>query len=46
MAETGVLFVTQNMVIGQHGDPVILLRIQTADPRQPIANADLKPRSD
>ena len=43
MAETGVLFVTQNMVIGQHGDPVILLRIQTADPRQPVANADLKP---
>jgi hypothetical protein len=31
------------MVIGQHGNAVIFLRIQTADPRQPVANADLKP---
>ena len=43
MAETGVLFVAQNVMIGQHGNTIIFLRIQTADPRQPVANADLKP---
>jgi hypothetical protein len=31
------------MVVGQHRDTVIFLRIQAADPRQPVANADLKP---
>lgn len=43
MTKTGVLFIAQNMVIGQHGNTVILLRVQTTDPRQPVANADLKP---
>ena len=43
MAETGVLFVAQNVMIGQYGNTIIFLCIQTADPRQPVANADLKP---
>lgn len=43
MTKTGVLFIAQNMVIGQHGNTVILLRVQTTDPRQSVANADLKP---
>lgn len=45
MTKTGVLFIAQNMVIGQHGNTVILLRVQTTDPRQSVANADLKPCS-
>ena len=44
MAKTGVFFVAQNMVVGENRDAVIFLRIQAADPRQAIANADLIPR--
>jgi hypothetical protein len=33
MAETGVLFIAQNMMIGEHRQAIILLRIQAADPR-------------
>ncbi|MNO06429.1 hypothetical protein D3C81_2281910 [compost metagenome] len=43
MAETGVLFVAQNMVIGDHRNAAVFLRIQAADPRQTVAHADLKP---
>ena len=43
MSKTGVLFITQDMVVGQNRQSVIFLCIQAADPRQTIADADLKP---
>ena len=43
MSKTGVLFITQNMMVGQNRKPIIFLRIQAADPRQTIADADLEP---
>jgi hypothetical protein len=41
MAKTGVFFITQNMVVGQNRNTVIFLRIQAADPRQTVTDADL-----
>ncbi len=43
MTKTGVLFITQDMVVGQHRDAVIFLGIQAADPRQAVTDADLIP---
>jgi hypothetical protein len=43
MTKTRVFFITQNMMVGQNRNTVIFLRIQAADPRQTITNADLKP---
>jgi hypothetical protein len=43
MAETGVLFITQNMVIGNDRNTVVFLSIQAAYPRQAITDTDLEP---
>ena len=43
MAKAGIFFITQDMVISQYRDAVIFLGIQAAHPRQPVANANLKP---
>lgn len=43
MSKARVFFITQNMMVGQNRKSIIFLRIQAADPRQTIADADLKP---
>jgi hypothetical protein len=43
MSKARVFFITQNMMVGQNRKAVIFLRIQAADPRQTITDADLKP---
>lgn len=43
VAKTGVLFIAQNVMVGQHRDTAIFLSIQAADPRQPVTNTNLKP---
>ena len=43
MAKAGVLFITQDMVIGEDRNAVILLGVEATDPRQAIADANLKP---
>ena len=43
MSKARVFFITQNMMVGQNRKAVIFLRVQAADPRQTIADADLEP---
>lgn len=43
MTKTRVLFIAQNMMIGQNRDTVILLGVQRADIGQSLANANLIP---
>ncbi|MNL76883.1 hypothetical protein D3C87_2029240 [compost metagenome] len=43
MAETGILFVAQDMMIGNHRNTVVFLGIEAAYPRKPVAHANLEP---